>query len=262
MSRSFLFSFNFSKILFFSVVAIVHNDIIVCSEYNCCCWKYVIITNAWIKIMTGNGLTGSQPGSTYKNKLYTFINDGSWGMDVSDPYSEYWGNLVAGNSVSGACSVVWKDVLVVIGGYSGPTNIQSYNFTSQNWEVLPSGNAAFDWPGCAVIPMQSNKILIAGSSLDPKVSRVFDMVGKQWESTENMTYGHFKADLIALGSRAFVLGGSLADGTFMQTVEEYNYLSKTWSVVQFGLLGPRTFSRSIPLTDKLFKRIGGNCTGI
>ena len=141
--------------------------------------------------MTGNGLTGSQPGAAYKNKLYTFINDGSWGMDVSDPFTDYWGNLVAGNFLSRACSVVWKDALVVMGGYSGPTNIQSYNFTSQNWEVYTNGNVAFDWPGCTVIPMQSSKVSIVGSSVDPRVVRVFDMVAKKWETTENMIYGHF-----------------------------------------------------------------------
>ena len=264
------YNYNYSKLqllysyssLFVSVVAIVKNEIIVCSEYNCCCWKYVIATNSWVKTKTGHGNIGSQPGAAYKNKLYTFINDGSWGINASDPYVEYWGNLVASNSFSRSCSVVWKDVLVVIGGNTGPTNIQSYNFTGENWEVLPSVNVTFDWPGCAVIPMQSNTILIAGSSVNPRVASVFDMMGKQWELTENMTYGHFKTDLIALGSRVFVLGGSQVDGTEQQTVEEYNYLSRTWSVVKVGLLGPRTFSRSISLPDNLFNGIVGSCTGI
>ena len=60
----------------------------------------------------------------------------------------------------GACSVIWKDSVIIFGGSSALTVVQQFNFTSQLWKKLAPMGIAHYWFGCVVLPQNKNEVLL------------------------------------------------------------------------------------------------------
>ncbi len=64
------------------------------------------------------------PGVLYQGKIY-MLNDGS-GNEVMDIDSKTWSAFPPKKSDNGAgsCAFIWKQSLIVVGGYNNPTVVQ------------------------------------------------------------------------------------------------------------------------------------------
>ena len=72
--------------------------------------------------------------------------------------------------------------------------------------------------GCALLPLQDGKVLVAGNYGDPN-SLVYDLVTRQPKPIAPTIFNHFGDDVIVLGNRVFLLALDTTD----RQIEEFNY---------------------------------------
>ena len=58
----------------------------------------------------------------------------------------------------GACSVIWKDTLIIFGGMSALTVVQQFNFTSGLWKNLAPMAIAHYHFGCGILAQSKNEV--------------------------------------------------------------------------------------------------------
>ncbi len=58
----------------------------------------------------------------------------------------------------GACSVIWKDTLIIFGGMTALTVVQQFNFTSGFWKNLAPMGTSHYYFGCGILPKNKNEV--------------------------------------------------------------------------------------------------------
>ncbi len=93
-------------------------------------------------------------------------------------------------------------------------------------------------------------------------SDIYDVVRNTWEITGNTNIGRFASKVVALGSRVFALAGWGAPSEMTNTVEEYHYDNKSWTMVPESMIQQRRYFGAISVPAVLFKNIPGGCSGV
>ena len=124
-------------------LAFIDGKIITCSAYSPnikSCWIYNNADNKWTLFSSLIYTHTESPGIVFDNKIY--ILDGPQ-SEVFDPRGNLSSTWPAPTKQIGRwpCLIVWKDTILVIGGWiqTGELKregVQSYNTSSKQWTVL------------------------------------------------------------------------------------------------------------------------------
>ncbi len=83
-----------------------------------------------------------------------------------------------------------------------------------------------------------------------------------WEITGNTNLGRASTQLVALGSRVFAVAGWGYPNEMTNTVEEYNYDSRSWTLVPNSMVQQRRYFSAISVPAFFFQNIKGGCVGV
>ena len=109
-------------------------------------------TNVWEKFTSSIHEHNRKPGNLYNNKLYIVDDINAEFYDFDYETWDLWPKVPYQIGVA-AGSIIWKDSLVVVGGFGSfnDRGIQMFNFTSQKWTRLPDLTSSLLAPGIIFI---------------------------------------------------------------------------------------------------------------
>ncbi len=214
--------------------------------------------DSWSVYSTSTFTHDLQPGEIYNEKIY--ISDDS-NPEVFYPGSDTWSTWPTPKNTAGtgACLVAWKDTFFLIGGSSNQHGVQSFNHSSDTWQVLDSTNVPMDiyYSSCILLP--SDNILVVGSenSLYQSSAALYNIGLKTWTKLPDTSVNRHGTSLVMLGSRVFAM-----DSDERNVIEEFHYNNNTWSSVEAKLIVPRMHHGTIALPAELFQHLPGGCVGV
>jgi N-acetylneuraminic acid mutarotase len=145
----------------------------------------------------------------------------------------------------------------MIGGYTNPKSVQSYNTNSQQWTII-SSSVPMNVENSACIVLPNEDVLVVGSENfeDFNSAAIYNVANNVWTKLDRTTYLREGTDLVRLGNRIFVLGG-LSDN-----IEEFHQEDNSWTLVSQKLIIPRIQHNSMSLPAETFPDISGGCQGV
>jgi hypothetical protein len=243
------------------VLAYIDDKILACAGYepNKDCYLYHPNNDSWSIYSTSKFTHAYQPGEIYNDKIY--IKDDS-NPEVFDPISNSWSSWLAPlkKTGDGACLVAQKDTFLLLGGLSNQRGVQTFNHSSNTWQVLNSTNVPMDiyLSGCALLP--NDEILVVGSEGTPYQSSaaLYNVQSNTWKALSETPNPRDGTALVTLGKRVFAV-----DGHYGNIVEEFNYNTFTWSPMEAKLITHRDGHQGvIPLPAEMFQHLPGGCVGV
>ncbi len=222
------------------------------------CYLYHPNNDTWSVYSTSFFTHNLQPGEIFAEKI--FITDDS-NPEVFDPASNSWSSWPKPISKAGdgPCLVAWMDTFILLGGFSNRRGVQTFNHSSNTWQVLDSTNVPMDiyLSGCALLP--SDEILVVGSEdSDQSSAALYNIRANTWQKLPETTNAKQGASLVILGSRIFVMGDH-----FENVIEEFDYNTFTWSLVDAKLITHREGHQGvIALPAEMFQHLPGGCVGV
>ncbi len=239
------------------VLAYIHDMILACAgKRNKHCVLYNPTKATWSIFSTSNFTHDYQPGQIFNGKIY--IADDK-NPEVLDPVSKSWSSWPAplNKTGEGPCLVAWKDTFILLGGSSNRRGVQSFNHSSNTWQILDSKAVPMDiyFSSCILLP--SEEILVVGSEDDPFKSSVslYHIQSNTWRALPNTTYPKNGAGLVTLGKRVFAI-----DGHYANIVEEFLYADATWRWMKAKLSSYRHGHLGvISLPAELFEKRPDEC---
>jgi N-acetylneuraminic acid mutarotase len=241
------------------VLAFTDEKILACGgSGNKNCYLYHTKNDSWSVYSTSSFTQNLQPGETFNEKIY--ITDGS-NPEVFDPASNSWSSWPKPirKTGNGPCLVAWMDTFILLGGFSNRQGIQTFNHSSNTWQVLDSTNVPMDiyLSGCALL--SSDEILVVGSEdSDLSSAALYNIRANTWKKLAETTNAKQGASLVILGSRIFVMGDH-----YENVIEEFDYDTSTWSLVEAKLITHREGHQGvIALPAEMFQHLPGGCVGV
>ncbi len=222
------------------------------------CFLYHPRNDSWSVYSTSNFTQNLQPGETFNEKIY--VTDDS-NPEVFDPISNSWSSWLAplNKTGEGPCLVAWMDSFILLGGSSNKRGIQTFNHSSNNWQILDSTNVPMDiyFSGCALLP--SDEILVVGSEYsNQRPAALYNIRSNTWKKLSDTTTRRDGTSLVILGTRIFAI-----DGHGGNIVEEFNYNTSSWKPVGTNLITHRRGHQGvIPLPADMFQHLPGGCIGV
>jgi hypothetical protein len=254
-------------------VGLTNNFVVACSGYNTVtklnnqrCWRYLFAQSAWQ--YSGNTLNSTKPNypvQNYKNWLY-FVNDRPGErIQYAPTYTEPWATKPPTPLGDGACSVMWRDNMIIFGGANASIVVQMFNFLTGNWSYMANMTYSRYSFGCTLLP-DRNRVLVVSTvpGGDENRAVIFDPRTNVWSITGRTINARSGASLVTLGSRVFVIGGNSAPSptSLSATVEEYDINTGTWSLVNTNLKGARTNFGVLALPATSFAHLANGCKGV
>jgi hypothetical protein len=242
------------------ILAYIDDKILACAgfEPNKNCYLYHPNNDSWSIYSVSTFTHESQPGEIYNDKIY--IKDVS-NPEVFDPVSYSWSSWPAplNGTGEGSCLVAWKDTFILLGGSSSPRGLQSFNHTSNTWQILDSSLVPMDivYSGCILLP--TDDILIVGSDIvsDHSSVALYKVRENTWETLPDTSISIHGTSLVMLGTRVFAI-----DCDAKNVIEEFHYNNNTWSSVEAKLIVSRFHHGTIALPAELFQHLPGGCVGV
>jgi hypothetical protein len=241
------------------IFVLIANSVVICGNSNKFnCWKFDFRSKKWTTLAQSKNTHSTRPAKVYQNKLY-IVED--LNPEIYDAENNDWSTWERPLDITGgfACSAIWKDTLLVVPNYNGiSNNFQQYNFTSKVWNFLNGSEINFLWPTCLILPGDENKLLVAGFE---NRAELYDTIEKQWISIGNTSTFRIAGDLVALGKRVFYLSGIDSEGEELDSVEEFHFTNKSWTLVNKKMLMAKRLFKAISIPAFLFQDVVENCTG-
>ncbi len=243
------------------VLAFTDEKILACAgnEPDKNCYLYHPNNDSWSVFSTSTFPHDRQPGEVYNDKI--FINDDDH-PEVFDPATNTWSSWASPliKNGLGSCLVAWKDTFILLGGFSNRRGVQTFNHSSNTWQVLDSTAVPLNifLSGCALLP--SDEILVVGSeqSIYKSSAVLYNIQANSWKELPGTTNDREGASLVILGSRTFVM-----EDHFKNSVEELDYNTSSWSLVAAKLMIHREGHQGvIPLPAEMFQHLPGGCVGV
>ncbi len=230
------------------------------------CWRYNFLTNNWGLLGKLSSTNQKYPAKTYNNMLY-FFNDA-----VGEYFSSYLPMKVVPWNVKpptplgeGACSIMWKNKIIIFGGGTANTTVQMYDFAVTNWKTLAPMTVAHAFFGCVLLP-DRNRVLIVATAPggDERRSDMYNIATNTWNVTGSTVNARGRTSLVALGKRVFAIGGNSAPSptSLSATVEEYDTAIGAWSLVNATLITAGMNFGVLSLPAALFSNLPLGCNGI
>jgi N-acetylneuraminic acid mutarotase len=218
------------------------------------CWKYNIRYNEWTELTSSAYIHGRHPSVVYDDKLYYFGPKGQ--SEVYDPLKNVWQSWPSPPVYSGvhACSVVWRDTIILIGGSDHPRGVQMFNLTTNSWKALNTMPPITRYAhACSKMPNDPNKFMIVGGQTEKRHVAIYDASIDYWSTAARTTYARFHSNLVVLGKRIFVLGGYADDErTAQDSVEEYLIQKDVWETKNIRMNERRDAHSVLSLPASLF----------
>ena len=241
------------------VLAYIDNQVLACGGVtNKDCFLYNPENDSWKVYSSADHKHDYQPGEVFEKKIY--IADDS-NPEVFDPATKIWSSWPAPSNPSGwcPCLLAWQDLFILIGGDSNVRGVQTFNHSSNEWNVLDSSSAPMDvfCSGCVVLP--NDDVLVVGSeNNDVSSAAIFNVRSNAWRQLSDTSIERGGTSLVTLGSRVFAI-----DGHGGNVVEEFNYETQTWSPVDAKLTVFRKGHQGVvSLPADMFQHREGGCTGV
>ncbi len=194
-----------------SVLAFIDEKILACRGLdNKNCYLYHPNNDTWSVDSTSFFTHNLQPGEIFAEKI--FITD-DLNPEVFDPASNSWSSWPKPISKTGdgPCLAAWMDTFILLGGFSNRRGVQTFNHSSNTWQVLDSTNVPMDMylSGCALLP--SDEILVVGSEQASYESStaLYNIKANSWKELPGTTNAKQGASLVILGSRIFLMMSTL-----------------------------------------------------
>ena len=239
------------------VIAFIDEKVLACDQGHDC-FLYNPSNDSWSAYSTSTYSHKLYPGEIFKNKLF-IVDDSS--PEVFDPARNIWSGWPAPPTATGTgkCLLAWSDIFIMFGGEYNSRAMQTFNHSSQTWEVLDSTCVPMDmmYSGCTVLP--TGDILIAGSRDAPYQSSIalFHVKSNTWKKLADSTISRKGTSLVTLGSRVFAIDGG------ENVVEEFDYNTNTWTTIEEQLLVHRRgHSGVIALPAEMFQHLPDGCVGV
>jgi hypothetical protein len=191
------------------VLAYIDEKILACggNAHNNC-FHYHPRNDTWSVYSNSSFTHNLQPGEIFNDKIY--IKDDS-NPEVFDPVANSWSSWPAplNKTGDGACLVAWKDTFYLIGGYTDKRRVQSFNQSSNTWQILDSSSVPMDivYSGCILLP--TDEILVVGSEGSPFKSSValYNIHSNIWKTLPATSSPRDATALVTLGKRVFAIDG-------------------------------------------------------
>lgn len=87
------------------------------------------------------------------------------------------------------------------------------------------------------------------------------MGSNSWKRTADTNYPKYGSSLVTVGSRVIALPGIDSAGVVKNYVEEFDYETKTWTVLDAKLKQGRSGYAALSVPALMFKDMPGGCTG-
>ena len=107
--------------------------------------------------------------------------------------------------------------------------------------------------GCELLPTHEGIMLCVSNQFAIR----YDLKENSCSNASPTQFDHLGTNVVALGNRIFVLGGSSTD-----LVEEYDYINDKWIVMNATLQIARRQIRSVVVPAQFFRSGPGGCKGI
>jgi hypothetical protein len=253
-------------------LGLIDNIVVACSGYNTAtnldyqkCWKYWLAKNKWTSTPhTLNTTKAKYPVQNYKYFQY-FVND-EQGEQIQLPNAgQSWSTKPPTPLGEGACSVMWRDSMIIFGGVNSRTLVQMFDFLTSNWTNLAPMTLPHYSFGCVLLP-DRNRVLTVSTvpGGDERRSDIFDVQLNTWSVTGSTVTARGEGSLVRLANRVFAIGGNSAPTnlSLSATVEEYDINSGTWSMVATNLMGPRKNFAVLALPATSFSHLANGCKGV
>jgi len=241
------------------VLAFMDEKILACGgRQNKNCFLYHSNNDTWADYSNSTCYHDEQPGEIFNGKLY-IVDDSN--PEVFDPVSYSWSSWPTplNKTELGPCLVAWKDTFILLGGYYDRRQIQTFNHSSNTWQVLDLSSVPIEiyLSGCILLP--NNEILVVGSDYTAFESSatLYNIEANTWNKLPDISVNRHGTSLVLLGTRVFAIA---SDDT--NVIEEFHYNNNTWSSVEAKLIVSRFHHGTIALPAELFQHLPGGCVGV
>ena len=245
-----------------NVLSLFKNQILSCGgETTKNCYIYFPINNTWSSYANASTKSYYNLNAVYQGKFYLSVADiATPQAEVFDPATLIWTPSwpASPNVNSVGCMVQWEDSFIRFGGQINSREIMRYNITLKTWTSLDSSSMPMDVyrSGCATLP--NKKIFILGNVPNYHKYTVYDVVTNSWPIFSQQPIQQYDTSVLVLSNRVFALSGG-----YQSIIQEYNFLSDTFTNSSFELITQRGYYGSVlAVPAKIFSFLLGGCIGI
>jgi hypothetical protein len=160
-------------------------------------------------------------------------------------------------------TVKWRDSFLSFDS----DGVLSFNITTQVWTrwYIDNYQMSYYLVNNKIVLLPTDEVLIVPAYYG-NITFLFNIATKTMSLGGKTAYDQGSAGLVQLGQRFFAIGG------LSNVTEEYNYINKTWSIVNTRLInnyfstenynynGPAAYAISVPAD--LFANLPNGCQGI